>query len=366
MSRPRRPWSMARVGAGISRRVRGPYAGLDRIGQRLDALGGQVESLGGQVGSLAGQVESLAAQAESTAGQAATLDQVQQRLDALGTQARTLEAQIGELSGSRLREDLRDSLRALAANETRNRRLLEAVREEAGYQRAWDDDRPLVSVTVATIGRPELISRSLPSILAQSHEHMEVIVGADGASSETESAVAALGDPRIRYLDLGPRQTWTDDPVKLWMAAATRARNASAAAAGGSWIVEFDDDDAMRPECLEALLDLARGSRAEAVYGQVRQHTGPEPRDLCAFPPRHGGFSWAAGMYHAGLRFFGRELLAADLGLPGDWWLAERMLRAGVRFAMRDEVLCDAFASDRATDAYGRGRIPWSGDPGRS
>jgi hypothetical protein len=36
--------------------------------------------------------------------------------------------------------------------------------------------------------------------------------------------------------------------------------------------------------------------------------------------------------------------------MPGDWWLAERMLRAGVRFAMRDEVLCDAYPS---------GRVPW-------
>lgn len=132
--------------------------------------------------------------------------------------------------------------------------------------------------------------------------------------------------------------------------------------ARGRWIVEFDDDDAMRPECVAALLDLARGSRAEAVYGQVSQHSGSGPREFCEFPPRLGRFSWAAGMYHAGLRFFGRELLAADLGLPGDWWLAERMLRAGVRFAMRDEVLCDAYPSERARDALEGGRIPWSAD----
>ena len=69
-------------------------------------------------------------------------------------------------------------------------------------------------------------------------------------------------------------------------------------------------------------------------------------------------------MYHRGLRFFGRQALAADLGLPGDWWLAERMLRAGVRFAMLDEVLCDAYASERERIARTDGRIPWS-DPKR-
>jgi hypothetical protein len=42
-----------------------------------------------------------------------------------------------------------------------------------------------------------------------------------------------------------------------------------------------------------------------------------------------------------------RELVAAEFDLPGDWWLAERMLRAGVRFAMRDEVLCDTYPSGR-------------------
>ena len=187
-------------------------------------------------------------------------------------------------------------------------------------------------------------------------------MAADGAPPETEAAVAALGDPRIRYMDLGPRQTWTDDLVKLWMVGATRPRNASVSAARGRWIVEFDDDDAMRPECLEALIELARRSRAEAVYGQVLQHAGDKPRDICTFPPREGRFCWVGGMYHAGLRFFGRELLAADLGLPGDWWLADRMLRAGVRFAMRDEVLCDAYASDRAQKALERGRFPWRED----
>jgi hypothetical protein len=65
-------------------------------------------------------------------------------------------------------------------------------------------------------------------------------------------------------------------------------------------------------------------------------------------------------MYHRGLGFFGRQELAADLGLPGDWWLAERMLRAGVRFAMREEVLCDAYASGREQTAREEGRIPWA------
>jgi Glycosyl transferase family 2 len=327
------PRGLARLRAALARRRHGPYPSLERLER---------------------QAERQAAQGQAD----------RQRLDALGGRLDRLDAQLAELSQSReLRDDLRDSLRALAAREPENRARLTAAREAPDYDDAWDEERPLVSVTVATLGRPELTSRSLPSLLAQSYGEIEVIVAGDGAPPETEAAVAALGDRRLRYLDLGPRQRWTDDPVKLWLVGATRARNAALRAARGRWIVEFDDDDALRPQCLESLLEHARATRAEAVYGQVRQHAGEAPREFCAFPPRLGRFSWAAGMYHSGLRFFGRELLAADLGLPGDWWLAERMLRAGVRFAMRDEVLCDAHASERGAAAQKRGRIPWT-DPG--
>jgi Glycosyl transferase family 2 len=324
MSAAPRPRGVARVRAALARRARGPYAAIDRIDGRLDALATHLQELRKELGRVSAEAQDLSRQTEL------------------------------------LNDDLRLALRALAAEEPRNRRLLGELREADDYRLPWTEDEPLVTVTVATLGRPELTSRSLPSILAQTHQNLEVIVAGDEVPTETDSAVAELGDPRVRFLDLGARQSWTDDPVRHWLVGSTRARNAAVAEARGRWVVEFDDDDAMRPNCVEALLELARGTDAEAVYGQVRQHAGGDPIDFCTFPPRLGRFSWAAGMYHAGLHFFGRQLLAADLGLPGDWWLAERMLRAGVRFAMREEVLADAYASDRKQEALGRGRIPWS------
>jgi hypothetical protein len=314
-----------RLWAALRQRARGPYEAIDRIERRLDSLAGELQELRADLGNLSGAADALAERSQ------------------------------------RLNDDLRLALRALAADEPRYRRLIADLRAGAGYRLAWEEPNPLVSVTVATIGRPELVSRSLPSILAQAHRNLEVIVAGDGAPAETEVAVARLGDPRVRYIDLGRRQAPIGDPARDWLVGATRARNAGIAAATGRWIVEFDDDDALRPNCIEALLELARETQAEAVYGQVLQHAGGEGVAFCEFPPRIGRFSWAAGMYHGGLAFFGRQALAADLGLPGDWWLAERMLRAGVRFAMRDEVLCDAYASGRERVAREDGRIPWSG-----
>jgi Glycosyl transferase family 2 len=309
MSEPGPARGAARLRDAIKRRVRGPYADIGHIQEQLAMLNSRLE-----------------------------------RIEAM------------------LRNDVRAALVGIAAAEVENRERLATGRDQPDYERAWTETRPLVSVTIATLGREELFSRSLPSILGQTYSDLEVIVVGDGAGSEIGRRIEAIGDPRVSYRDLGPRQPWTDDPGRLWLAGATLARYAAVAAARGRWVVEFDDDDAMRPECVESLLDLARESRAEAVYGRSLVHRDGAELLVGTYPPREGQFSWAGGMYHAGLRFLGRQLLAADLGLPGDWWLAERMLRAGVRFAMREDVLCDVHGSDRRRMAL-EGGLPWGGGP---
>jgi Glycosyl transferase family 2 len=296
----------ARIRDAVRRRLQGPYAAIGRVEERLEEIGDRIERL------------------ETTLG-----------------------------------DEVRRAFAAIAADEAENRQRLAALRAEATYEAPWNESRPLISVTVATLGRPELFSRSLPSLLGQTYGELEVIVVGDGAGPEIGEGVLALGDDRVRYRHLGPRQPWTDDPGRLWLAGATRARNAAVGEARGHWLVEFDDDDTMRPQCLESLLGLARETRAEAVYGRIRFHGQGAERDVGEFPPRHAQFSWAAAMYHSGLRFFGRQVQAADLGIPGDWWLAERMLRTGVRFAMRGEVLCDVFESPRKAEALEAGGLPW-------
>jgi Glycosyl transferase family 2 len=263
-----------------------------------------------------------------------------ERLERIESRLKRIEAL---LSG-----EIRGALRAIVAEEAANRRALFAARADPGYAAAWDDPEPLISVTVATLGRPELLAdRSLPSILGQTYRRIEVIVVGDDAGPETERAVRGLADDRVSYTELGPRYPWTDDPVKDWRVGATRPRNEAMRMARGAWVVQADDDDAMSPECLETLLELARRERAEAVYAPVQVHRPDGEFPLGEFPPSLGRFCWAAGMFHSGLRFFERELVAAELEMPGDWWLAERMLRAGVRFAMAPEPLADVYPSER-------------------
>ncbi|MGZ4203179.1 MAG: glycosyltransferase family 2 protein [Thermoleophilaceae bacterium] len=289
-----------RLRAGILRRLRGPYrdiAGLElRLHQRIEQLERRVEDL-------------------------------------------------GELA----REELSPLLRALAAEDSENRRRLAALRASEVYERSFAEGDPLVSVTVATCGRPELLAeRCLPSILAQTHENLEVVVVGDAVGDATAQAVAALADPRVRYSNLAQRYQAVEDPNRHWLVASTMARNEAMRLATGLWVVAFDDDDAMRADHVERLLRSARQERAEVSYGQVRLRWEDGERiDLGTFPPELAGFSWVGALYHAGLRFFEREHVAAHLGLPGDWYLCDRMLRAGVRFHMVEAVVADAYPSER-------------------
>lgn len=293
------PWE--RVRAAALRRIRGPYLALGQLDARLH--------------------------------------DTQQRLAAL-------EERLGATQ-QLLTDELQPVLSALAAQESANRQRLRELRARPDYQLAWSEPRPLVSVTVATRERPQLLAtRSLPSILGQRYGELEVIVVGDHADRDTEDAVRGLGDPRVTFHNLPHRVHISDDPWRHWLVAATMARNEATRLARGRWVIEFDDDDAMREDCIELLLARAREDRSEAVYGRVlvRAEEGPL-FELGRFPPERDWFSWAAGMYHAGLRFLQRELFAAEMGIPGDWFLAERMLRAGVRFGMVDAALADIYPS---------------------
>ncbi len=246
-----------------------------------------------------------------------------------------------------LNGEVRAILRALVAEESANRRRLYRLRETPDFDAAWTTPTPLVTVTVATRARAKLLAeRSLPSILGQTYSNLEVIVVGDDADEATAEAVSAVGDRRITYCNLTQRLEFTADPNSHWLVASTLARNEAMRLATGSWVVCFDDDDAMAPNCVERLLARAREERFEVVYGRTTVHMNGRPDVVIgAFPPRLGEFTWASAMYHAGLRFFARELHAADLGLPGDWYLAQRMLRAGVRFGCVREILVDYYPS---------------------
>jgi glycosyltransferase involved in cell wall biosynthesis len=233
----------------------------------------------------------------------------------------------------------------LAVDDPGHRRQLEALREHPDYARPWERQDPLVTIAIPTRDRPRLLAeRALASALAQTHERIEVIVVGDAAGPETEAAVASAGDPRVRFVNLTQRFERGDG--SHWLTAATLTRNLGYRLAKGDWLLDLDDDDALRPDAVERLLAHAREQRVEVAYGVLESHLPDGSTMLVGgFPPEHTRFGWQGGIVHSGLRFFAREHVAADLGLPGDWFRMYRMLRAGVRIAHLPEVTCDYYPS---------------------
>ena len=105
-----------------------------------------------------------------------------------------------------------------------------------------------VSAVIPTRNRPNLVLRAVRSALAQTYRDLEVIVVVDGPDPATSSALATIGDDRLRVIIL-PRSQ-----------GAQAARNTGIEAAQGDWIALLDDDDEWLPEKTKLQMERALGS----------------------------------------------------------------------------------------------------------
>lgn len=245
--------------------------------------------------------------------------------------------------------------------EPENRRRLWTLRASEEYELAFTEPEPLVSFLIPTYTSYETLRDvALPSILAQTYQNIEVIVVGDCAPPETERAIAEVGDPRVSYFNRTVRGPYPEDPSNRWFVIGTPPYNEALARARGRWIAGLGDDDAVRPTHTESLLAAARENRVEHCYGRQEVHFAEgAPIVLGEFPPVLGQWGLQAAIFHAGLRFFESELGDAIYEEPNDWSMCRRMLRAGVSFAMIDEVVFDKHESrQRSVEEWGNGPIP--------
>jgi glycosyl transferase family 2 len=289
------------------------------------------------------RVQILVDRMDALGGELAAL---REELRAVQTDVGAVRTDVGAVQAdvAALRDQVPPVLRAIVSEEPANRRRLEQLRTEPEYAEPFEDPDPLVTVCIPTHDRAALLTeRALPSVLAQTHKRLEVIVIGDASPPEVAEAVRALGDERVRFVNLTHRHAATD-AERHWMIGSVQPRNAGYALARGHWIVDFDDDDAMRPEAVERVLAKAREERLEVVYGRLAAHFADGTTETIGrFPPTVHQFGWQGAAVHRGLRFLGRELVAAAFGHPNDWFRVESMMRIGVRFGMVDDVLYDYY-----------------------
>lgn len=109
------------------------------------------------------------------------------------------------------------------------------------------DNPPLVSVVVATYNMARYLPQAVESILAQSHQNVEVIVVDDGSKDETPEVAARLAaaDPRVRIhrQDNGGQASAKNKGIEL---------------SRGEYIGFLDADDVWLPQKLALQLPLFR------------------------------------------------------------------------------------------------------------
>lgn len=115
----------------------------------------------------------------------------------------------------------------------------------------------LISVVLATRDRCRLLPRAVASVLAQSHEHWELVVVDDGSTDGTAEYLASLTDHRIRPVVVGKRGL-------------VAARNGALDAATGTVVTYLDDDNCMASHWLRGVAwAFDRDESLDLLYGAV-------------------------------------------------------------------------------------------------
>jgi glycosyltransferase involved in cell wall biosynthesis len=154
-----------------------------------------------------------------------------------------------------------------------------------------------VSVIIPTYHREQQLLEALRSVLSQSGITFEVIVVDDSADASARSAVASLGDPRIRYLA-------RPEPSKGRPAL---VRNDGAQLAQGRYLYFLDDDDILEEGTL-ATMSKALDAAPEAgmAFGVIT----PFGLDAAILQHNQGYFTEAR---RVALKLKGRRRLSAYL-----------------------------------------------------
>ncbi|MBP3684227.1 MAG: glycosyltransferase family 2 protein [Oscillospiraceae bacterium] len=112
-----------------------------------------------------------------------------------------------------------------------------------------------ISVVIPAYNVAQWISRSLESLLAQTHPDLEIIVVDDGSTDNTASVMKAYTEeyPNIRY-------------IQKENGGVTSARLRGAAEATGDWVAFMDGDDYVEPQMYARLLEIALEHDADIAH----------------------------------------------------------------------------------------------------
>ncbi|MGZ3426880.1 MAG: glycosyltransferase family 2 protein [Polyangia bacterium] len=236
-----------------------------------------------------------------------------------------------ELDAVRSRHDLGDAL----VDE------FQRARQTAEYRAPYAKATPLVTLCIGTYNRAGLlIERSLRSALAQDWPALEVIVVGDACTDDTAARVAAVGDERVRFVNLPVRGAYPTEPHWRWMVAGTTPFNHALELAQGDFITHLDDDDEHPPERVRKLVGALQTSGADLVWHpfHVEQLDGSWTLNSAA-DFRKNQVTTSAVLYHRWFRRVPWDLDAWRYLEPGDWNRFRKLRWLGAHTVRFDEPL---------------------------
>jgi glycosyltransferase involved in cell wall biosynthesis len=200
--------------------------------------------------------------------------------------------------------------------------LNEFLTQRSGYyQRAFEEEEPLVTVCIATYNRAQLVTeRAISSVLNQSYKNIELIVVGDHCTDETPKLIKKIDDPRLVFVNLEERGQYPSHADLRWMVAGTKPMNHGLALAQGRFITHLDDDDRYAPDRIEKLLNFVQSNKLDLAWhpfeseGQDGQWSRAEALDFV-----HGQVTSSSVFYHHWFKRIPWDMNAYKLKEPGDW-----------------------------------------------
>lgn len=148
---------------------------------------------------------------------------------------------------------------------------------------------PAVTVIIPTYNWSTVLPHSIGSVLGQTFSDFELLVIGDGCTDDSEAVVRAVGDPRVRWVNLPANTGHQSGP-----------NNEGLRLARGEFIAYLGHDDLWLPHHLYCLT-TALGLGADVAYG-VTEVVGVDHTDLAAAPPmapyRPGAWIPPTGVVH--------------------------------------------------------------------
>jgi len=174
--------------------------------------------------------------------------------------------------------------------------------------------KPIVSFVIPSKLDRAALERTLQSLLRQTNENWECIVGIDmtslGNKSETELLAAANGfppDPRIHYQVVHVKEKFRGRKIN----GSGLVRNQIILDfATSDWVAFVDDDDTLSPYYVEMLAESLANNKNSYDIVLFRMQGFPEPRSM--LPPKH---LQELGIGDFGISFAVRRSLYQDKGI---------------------------------------------------